>query len=176
MRILFISSLLLLSACSGEAPAPTMTPAEKNEWMLLSAQMQEYEKSKQSLKHLVIKDTSIRTTDGKPDIRFSVKNNSPTTVHQLQIRIEIWNGQPSPLLMEYINLPIEEGIIPNGTYTWNLTPSGNAQWRQLPDLDQVDMTLAVEQVMDKNGRPIYSIFHVNKADRLRYLKLKALAE
>lgn len=167
---------LILSGCGAPKEADLfsrLSPEEANEFTLLHARLQEYERMAQPLKRVPITKSDFRLNNGRPEIRFTLKNETHHTLHQVQLRMEIYvPGETVPLLIEYLALAIPEGLLHRGEKEWSLTPSNNAQWRQLPALSQVNMKLEVESVSDPQGKPLYSVMNIGRHDRLRYLELQ----
>lgn len=174
-KLLLPAFIMALMGCSEQPVKPIMTPEEQNSWILLKAKMEEHQKSLAPLNKIKITDSSFKVNEGKPEIRFSVKNGTTQNVYQIQLRLELWQDEVTPAIMEYLNLPIPEGLLPSGQYEWALTPSNSQQWRQLPNLEQSEMKLFVEHILDKHERPIYSVIQISKPDRLRYLELRSIA-
>lgn len=168
---------LILSGCGNhkeEDPFLKLSLEEANEFTLLHARLQEYERMAQPLKRVPITKSDFRINGSKPEIRFSIKNETHHTIHQVQVRMEIYvSGESVPLLIEYLALSIPEGLLHRGEKEWSLTPSNSAQWRQLPKLGQASMKLEIESVGDPQGKPIYSVMSIGRQDRLRYLELQS---
>lgn len=174
--LLIVGGAIGLSGCSEKVQAPVMSEQAHAEWVLLEAKMQEYEKAAQSMSNLAIENSNFQVNEGKPEIRFSVRNKTSSVVHQLQVRLELYQPDESvPVLMEYMELPIAEGLLPKGVYSWALSPSDSTQWQQLPDLGNSKMVLEIERATDKQGVPLYSVMHFHKRDRLRLLELREQA-
>lgn len=173
--LLLITAITTLAGC-GQAPVkPLMTEQEQQEWVVLNAKMQEHIKTAEPMKRVSIEDQRFNIENGKPAIRFSIKNDSNNALYQVNLRLEMWQGGVKPTLMEYLNIPINEGLLPNGVYKVGITPSNSQQWLQIKDLENADMKIYIERVLDKQKRPAYAVVQISKAERLRYLELKALS-
>lgn len=174
---LAVLTCCVLQACSpAEKPVSSLSAEQQNELTLLTAKMQSYSVSVEPLERFKVTRSEFELVQGKPQIRFSVKNTTQHTVHHILIRLELlFPGDRVPRIMEFLSLPIEEGLISQGTKEWGLSPSNHKQWQQIPNIDSAKMTLSIESVGDKQGQPIYPTVMISKQDRLRYLELNDLA-
>lgn len=162
---------LFICGCEDEVK-PLLSLEQQNELTLLSAKKQEYDKSARLLDNIPVIETDFEVVKGLPHLRFAVENNTNQAIHGIQFRVELkLPGKTKPILMEYIALPIEEGLLPSGVKQWQLQPSNSQQWTQLPELSKASMDIFVESIEGADGRPVYPVMFWSKEDRLRYLEL-----